>query len=446
MDRICLTLPTNRPCAATITALGAEAAHAAERFGVEVHLLVLDSAAPEAFAAHAAAAAACAGPGVVVHHLDEPAQRRFLEAVLDRAGLPDRDRLLDLLLPAALSYGACTDRAFLLAAALGCRSVHRRDSDSRYQEHAGATVFPIRWELAALGRTAGEAAGEVTRNALPAADLAKPVVLAGASFIGELSVDIAEIRRLDPAVYQEVVALWAPLDWSAEQKRALVEESFTGAGTEPFTADDALLAVVDPMRVDMCNVAFHRVHEEVPLPPATDTIGSDYFLLHLVQDAGLPGVQHNRHIVNYYTGERRTDAGFLAYQLRFAKFFLSMRYFNEIYRRMAAAGGALLDERHHVRTGALVDLVRASAGPDRTENLERLDTIDRCYRQLGGRYAEFAEQLAGRREELLDRAEADVEDFARLIEAWAPLVRASRETGLPVRTASAPDRMPAGRG
>ncbi|WP_309505694.1 DUF6271 family protein, partial [Streptomyces phytophilus] len=39
MARICLTLPTNRACAATIAAVHEEAAHAAAHFGAEVHFL-----------------------------------------------------------------------------------------------------------------------------------------------------------------------------------------------------------------------------------------------------------------------------------------------------------------------------------------------------------------------------------------------------------------------
>ncbi|WP_254406731.1 DUF6271 family protein, partial [Streptomyces sp. AC627_RSS907] len=181
-------------------------------------------------------------------------------------------------------------------------------------------------------------------------------VLVGASFVGELSVDISEIRQLDEDVYRDVVGLWAPADWSAEQKRELADESFTGAGTAPFTGDHALLTLVDPMRLDMCNISFQQVHERVPLPPATNTIGSDYFLMHLVHDAALPGVLHNRHIVNFYTTERRTDAGFMAYQLRFTKFFLSMLYLNAVYAAMAEAGPALLDDAHQVRAERVSEL------------------------------------------------------------------------------------------
>ena len=433
MRSICLALPTNRACAAAIAAVGREAAYAARYFDVEVHLLVLDSSRELDLAGHAKAVADLpAEPNVVVHHLGEAQQRAFLRAAIERAGLAKPELMLELMLPDAVSYGACTNRAFLIAAALGCASLHRRDSDSAYQSLDGETIFPIHHELMSLGRSARDAADGVTENELDPAAADRPVVLVGSSFIGELSVDIAEIQELDPAVYQDVVGLWAPGDWTAEQRRELVDESFKGAGTEPFAADHSVLTIADPMRLDMCNISFDReVYERVPLLPATDTIGSDYFLMHLVYDAGLPGVLHNRNIVNYYTAERRTGPGFTAYQLRFAKFFLSMLYLNFIYARMGEAGGALLDAGHHVRPDAVAGLARESARLPWDENERRLDVLDRSYRRLGGKYAQFADHLAQRRGQLLAEAQADIEDFALLVEAWEPLVRASRATSVP---------------
>ncbi|MGV9263875.1 DUF6271 family protein [Kitasatospora sp. NPDC003701] len=430
-DRICLTLPTNRACADTIASIGEEAAYAAGRFGVEVHLLVLDSSEESTFTVHAKAVDGLpAAAGVVVHHLDEARQREFLRRVIDASGVAEPARVLELMLPDAVSYGACTNRAFLIAAALGCRSVHRRDSDSAYQVLDGSPVFPIHHELLSLGKRAADAAPGVTENALDAAHAGKPVALVGGSFVGELSVDIGEIRELDRAVYDEVVGLWAPTGASAQERRELVDDSFVGGGTDPFTHDRAVLDVPDIFRIDMCNIGLdHEVYERLPLPPATDTIGSDYFLLHVVRDATLPGVVHNRHIVNYYTPERRTGPGFTAYQLRFTKFLLSMLYLYPVYFDMEAAGGALLDDEHRVRVAVIADSVRRSIGTDRAENVRRLAVLDRAYRQLGGRYAEFADHLATLRDRLLDEAQADTEDFALLIGAWGPLVRACRTAG-----------------
>ncbi|WP_369227316.1 DUF6271 family protein [Streptomyces sp. R39] len=432
MRRICLTLPTNRPCAATITAVAGEAAYAVQHFDAEVHLLILDSCAEPAYAEHAETVGRIPhDPRIVVHHLDEARQRDFLRRAIDRSGAVKPDLLLDLMLPAGLSYGACTNRAFLLAAALGCESVHRRDSDSRYQVVDGEPVYPVHHELLSLGGPAVDAARHVTETALAADRMNRPVAMVGSSFVGELSVDIGEIRRINPGVYHDMVGLWAPMEWSPERKRQLVDESFRGAGTDTFTADHSTLTVVDPMRVDMCNIAFYGVHEHVPLPPATDTIGSDYLLIHLVHDAALPGVLHNRNIVNFYTGERRTGSGFTAYQLRFVKFLLSMLYFNFVYDHMARAGAELLDAQGQVRASLVARLARQSAGLDCSENVHRLDVLDTAYRRLGGRYAEFADVLRSRRARLLDEARGDIEDFALLTESWEPLVGAARRSHVP---------------
>ncbi|MBV2355191.1 hypothetical protein KUM39_12555 [Streptomyces sp. J2-1] len=436
MTRICLALPTNRACSPALTALHAEARYAAEHFGAEVRLLVLDSADDRTRAEHARALDALdPAEGVTVHHLGEDLQRDFLRRTIQRSGHPEPERLLRLLLPDGVSYGSCTDRVFLLASALGCDSVHRRDSDSRYQLHHGAPVFPVHHELPWLGRPAADAMAAVPHEGLEPVLAGRPVSLAGASFIGELSVDISDMRRRDESVYHDVVGLWAAPGTSAEERRALVEESFTGAGTTPFTGDHVTLGLVDPMRVDMCNIAFHRdVYESVPLPPATDTIGSDYFLLHLVHDAGLPGILHNRHIENFHTPERRTDAGFTAYQTRFVKFLLSMLYFHHVYARMAAEGPALLDGRGAPGTGGavrperIVEFLRESTALDTAENEWRLDRIDTAYRKLGGRYAALADQLASQRDQLIAEARQDIEDHALLVAAWPALVEAARHT------------------
>ncbi|MER7582942.1 DUF6271 family protein [Kitasatospora sp. NPDC097691] len=432
MQRVCLALPTMRPCATTIADLAEEAAYAVANFDVEVHLLVLDTTDAAGFAENAGAVAALAPtPGVVVHHLGEARQREFLGRVAERSGAADPALLLDLMLPQAVAYGACTNRLFLAAAALGCTSVHQRNDDADFQTLDGRKVFPIHHELLSLGRPAGEAAAGVTRSELDPADADKPVVLVGGSFIGELSVDVSEIRELDPAVYHDVVSLWAPPLWSEEERNAVVEASFTGAGTEPFTADDSVLGVPDIWHVDMCNIALdHRVYELLPLLPSTETIGSDYFLSHVVLDSGLPGVVHNRHIVNYYTPERRTGPGFVAYQLRFVKFLLSMLYLYPVYGEMMDLGGDLLDDRHGLRVEPILDSVRRSTHWDRSRNEHCLDVLDRSYRKLGGKYAELADVVAGRRQQLLDEAQQDVERWAVLIEAWAALVAAARAEGL----------------
>jgi hypothetical protein len=170
----------------------------------------------------------------------------------------------------------------------------------------------------------------------------------------------------------------------------------------------------------MHNISFYGLHEKVPLPPATDTIGSDYFLIHVADRAGLPGVLHNRHIVNFHTAERKSDAGFLAYQMRFAKFILSMYYFHFIYERMTT------DDPKDISA-----IVRESTWQPRAANEAQAHLMEQAYRKLGGRFTGVADRIREHRDTLVFEARRDIEDYADLIDAWAGLVAAARETPLP---------------
>ncbi|TWF71804.1 DUF6271 family protein, partial [Kitasatospora viridis] len=379
MQRVCLALPTMRACPDTIVDLAEEAAYAVATFGVEVHLLVLDTTEAAEFAKNAAAVASLAPTaGVFVHHLGNAEQRDFLLGVAERSGAAaDPALLLDLMLPQGVAYGSCVNRLFLGATALGCTSAHLRNDDFDYQVVDGRKMFPIHHELLSIGKPAGEAVAGVSVSKLDPADADKPVMLVSGSFIGELNVDIGEIKELDPEVYRDLVRLWTPPVWPQEDRDAMVEVSFTGAGDEAFGDDESVLGVPDIWDVYMCNVALdHRAYEVLPLLPSLATLGSDYAVLHALVHAKLPGVIHKRHIVNYYTPERRIGAGFINYQLRFVKLLLSMLYLYPVYGGMIDLGPGMLDERNVLKVEPILDLVRGSAGWDRAGNEHCLDVVD----------------------------------------------------------------------
>ncbi|WP_327072659.1 DUF6271 family protein [Kitasatospora purpeofusca] len=432
MQRVCLALPTMRSCPGTIVDLAEEAAYAVATFGVEVHLLVLDTTDEAEFAKNADAVAALTPtPGVFVHLLGNEQQREFFRSVAERAGGADPELLLDLMLPPAVAYGSCVNRLFLAAAALGCTSTHLRNDDADFQVVDGEKVFPIHNELLSIGRPAGEAAAVVTRSELDPADADMPVMLVSGSFLGELNIDIGEILELDPAIYRDLVRLWTPPVWSDEDRDAMVDLSFKGVGAEPFDGDHSVLGVPDIWNVYMCNIALdHRAYEVLPLLPSIETIGCDYALLHALVHSKSPGVVHNRHIVNYYTPERRTDDGFIAYQTRFVKFLLSMLYLYPVYGGMIDHGRGLLDENHGLKVEPILELVRGSVDWDRAGNEHCLDVLDRSYRKLGGRYADLADVVAGKRQQLMDEAQEDAERWAVLVESWAGMVAAARAEGL----------------
>ncbi|WP_282204325.1 DUF6271 family protein [Kitasatospora fiedleri] len=142
----------------------------------------------------------------------------------------------------------------------------------------------------------------------------------------------------------------------------------------------------------MCNLALSReLYGRVPLPPATETIGTDYFLLHVAQHAALPGVLHNRHIVNFHTGERRTDSGRLAYHLRLAKFLLLSGRLGDLYTAMPRP-----DRPCSPSPDGWPPWSRDGGRP-RPDDPRRLATVEHAYRRLGPAWTPVADALAAHR-------------------------------------------------
>jgi hypothetical protein len=152
--------------------------------------------------------------------------------------------------------------------------------------------------------------------------------------------------------------------------------------------------------------------------------------MHAVECTCLPGVHHNRHIENFYTPGRKTGAGFMAYHMRLTKFFLSMIYFHDIYKNMAKAGESLLGPGHRILISPIIEMARQSLQLDKRENELKLNRLIDAYTRLGGRYVSIAGMIAGQRHQLILKAEQDINDFIVLMEAWAPLMNASKITCL----------------
>ncbi|WP_428751458.1 DUF6271 family protein [Vibrio cionasavignyae] len=426
MKKICLCLPTNRECASTIELLYRESLSAIDHFMVEIKLLVLDTSIGEAAIKNRNAVNEIRPTDKVeVIYLDESSQRAFLSRIAKKAQIPE-DRFQSLMLPKSVSYGACTNRAFIIASALGCSSIHRRDSDCTYQSKNGAIVYPLYNELRAIGEKAADVCELMTETDLTTEQKELPISVVGASFIGEMSVDIGEIASINQQAYFDTVSLWAKPSLNPSEKRALVEKSFRGGGQSRFVEDETKLGAADPMFMDMCNIAFENVHEQFPLPPAKNTIGSDYFLMHLIHNSSLPGVVHNRHIDNFYTPERRTEQGFREYQFRFVKFLLSMPYYHECYRLMAEENSNLLDKNQAINVPCVLDILRSSLTISSEEGYRVIEQLISTYCALGSKYERFANQLNEKAELLIAQAREDMADFVFLAECWESAILAAK--------------------
>lgn len=434
MSTACLALPTNRECSETISLLYQEALYGADVFSHRVFLLIIDTSEGNALVSNQEAVAQLKNTDKVeVIHLTREDQAKYFSCLFATCSGFDENTLSELMLPEGLSYGACTNRAFLFAQSLGCDSLHRRDSDCTYQKLDGKTVYPIHQELLALGKVAGSLNDPSIDNYLSTDQINQPVAMVAGSFIGEMSVDIHEIKEKDYNVYFNIVSLWSEQGASITQKSELVEESFKGAGNKQFNKDMAQLGTLDPMRVDMCNISFFGVHEVIPLPPAKDTIGSDYFLHHLVKHSTLPTLVHNRHIVNFYTPDRKTDSEFYKYHRRYAKFILSMPYLHRAYRVLEDYGSEkLLVDGNLINHQKVCEAIECALGIDDSYSHEVFESLIFNYKKLGGRFSSLANKLNDEKNKLYDQSKKDMQDFLYLAKLWPKLINNAKNNNLPV--------------
>ncbi|MGF1748335.1 DUF6271 family protein [Vibrio cionasavignyae] len=429
MKKICLFLPTNRECANAIGLMIKEAKYAVDNFNVLVHVLILDTSSGDEYKSNLDAVKQYDHVNKVsVSYFDDERQKSFIRNVINDAKQHDvMARLLAIMLPEGCSYGACTNRGFLISTAFGCDSIHRRDSDSRLQRVNGEYIFPIYQELRSLSQNAHDVSGNVDYVTLLPEQEQMPVSLVGGAFIGAMSVDVQEMQSINSDVYETIVSLDVPDSYSEAQRKEFVEKSFKGNGIKRFNGDRSSLCSVDPYAVDMCNVSFYKVHQKIPLPPAKSTIASDYFLIHMINSSKLPGVEHNRHIDNYHTPERKTDDGFFDYQIRLVKYYVSLNYFGFIFSRLDELGLELLDHDYQVNSEVVLAVIEESLKLDQETAKKTLNIIIKEYAKLGGRYEKLSCMISARFSELLSEAKADMEDFRFLTGVWSSLINSSKK-------------------
>ena len=423
MRNVCLSLPTNRECKETIKLLAYEAEYANKNFDINIKLLILDTSTKEIAQDNQSVLQSLKNElSIEIIYLNENEQDKFISDIVKNSGVEKPEKAIYLMSPKGVSYGACTNRAFLISSAMGCDILLRRDSDSRYQKLSNNYIFPIENELIALGIKAKDIIDKVNSSSLTHKQELMPISLVGGSFIGEMSVDISELKELSPSAYSKVVGLWAPTGSTEEEKKSLVDVSFTGGGTTRFTKDHKCLGTSDPMKIDMCNVGFYKVHQHIPLPPGEETTGSDYFLLHFVKSSTLPGISHNRHIENFYTPVRKTDDGFKKSQLRFCKFLISMPYLYSIYESMEKYGSNIINEEYEPRVELIKSFIDKSILINENVCNEKIEILINEYEKLGGRYEKFATDLKEKKVSLLNEVKEDFKNFSYLVSIWPNLI------------------------
>ncbi|MTD55585.1 DUF6271 family protein [Amycolatopsis pithecellobii] len=298
-----LYVPTNRPCADQISELAREALLIGTDGRSCVLALIEHSDAPWVDQHRKTLAEQRKSQGVKVIHLTAGVAGNFLRTVINRLDLPsaDSNRLLALLNPDELAYGAGPNKAALLAAALGCDTLHRRDSDVRVDEWSTGKAYPCVPELQALGRKIADLGLTLQPNGARNPDPSKTVNFVGTSSFGNSPHDRRDLLLAGEHFLVELELLAAP----DESPDHLLEELRQYLTVDPgirYTTDFAELDLT--ARTVMLSCAMKDVFLELPEMPIHRTLGTDYLRRNLLRNLHYPIIFHSRKVHHRYDDDR----------------------------------------------------------------------------------------------------------------------------------------------
>jgi hypothetical protein len=426
-------MPTNRPSMSAARYAMQECAVLQELSGQE-HLFVLveHDQSPHAGEHAEVLAQGATEYRVPTLHVTTERWNEILDRILREVpgAEAERDRFLRLLSPGGVAYSAGPNKAFLIAAALGVDTIHRRDSDHIPDLREDGPAFPGVLESGVIGRLLGEVS-PVTNLATARVDRSdEPVYFVGSGMFGDPPHDRRDLLSLDSRYVAQIEQLSSP-DESLDDLLAEVHTYFVD---EPATRyEDDFYELDRTGRTELGVSCLWRVFLELPEMPIHDTLGCDYFQKNLLYQLSRPVLFHSRKMRHEYDSERARGFGldrFVDYSMRDLRYLILWRVWVAHNRYIRAH----VDE--YLRPDGSLDASRYASGLVNAADHVLPDTVS-IPGGFADIYAQASANTSGSQAERLlavsDSARAlgplavgqvreGIDDFIWLIERWGDLV------------------------
>ncbi|MGH3936171.1 MAG: DUF6271 family protein [Pseudonocardiaceae bacterium] len=442
MTRI-LYVPTNRSCVPAISSGTAECATLAAETHEEHLFLLVEHDDGDRISEHSAALDEDRSRhGVPVLHLTVSAWRRVLSGILAESGLDaaDRDRAGNLLTRQGVAYGVGPNKAFLVSAALGVDTVHRRDSDHLPDTRDGGPTYPGLLETRAIGRPVREVSPITNADAVPPEQWDQIVLFTGSGMFGDPPHDRQELIAAGEEFGVRVLGLSSP--WmSPENLLRDVRGYFVGESTIRY--DDDFYAIDDSGRTELGVSCQRRIFLELPEMPIPNTLGCDYFQKNLLYQLDRPVMFHSRKMRHSYDARRAESSveSYVDYSMRDLRYVVLWPIWSRHNENIRANPATFLRPDGSIDADRYVASFRSALA----EKLPEAKGVGLKFAQV---YRDAAAQVDGTRAARLSAVAAEaerldveivgqisdgIEEFCWLTERWGALVRAAARTGDVVR-------------
>lgn len=431
-------IPTDRPSTQAIDAALEECRVLAESTGQEYLFLLVEHRDAPHVGLHAKQLANAAGQAGSVRavHVTPSAWERYLSDVLAQAwDERDRARLTRLLSYPGVAYGIGPNKAALVAAALGIKVLHRRDSDHIPDHREDGIAFPGVLEALVIGR---QLADVVPHAAVNEEGARRRVRFVGSSMVGDPALDRRDLLMVDPRLVAAIHQLANPAA-TAEELRSAVRRNFTDEIATRYEHDFYRLDVRGDTEIGVS--CMEGIFLQLPVMPLADTLGTDYVQKNLMYQIGWPVVFHSRKMVHRYAGGRsaREDVGAVTeYALRDLRYLILRRTRSAANEHLRTSPPVPPGDPDQLDLAAYADAWGAALSSEYPATLGMSEHYAAIYRSAAaraeGRQRDRLAAVARAAEELGSGANRDVAegiaDFRWLLGQWERLVGRAREHGV----------------
>ncbi len=427
LNRHCIVIPTDRECALPIREFYDEALYAKEKLDLDCCLVVIDTSDDESRSKNWQVINELRKKKEVKIYYFNPADLdAYIDKIITHPRLVnDRDKLSSLLNPEGCSYGAAANRTFLIAASIGSEYLHRRDSDTIPQKINSGRVFPIAQEYRFLGKTVNEIKQKVDIIEYSSPLDSVPVFLVGAGYIGEWSTELKELYDYSPELFYGHFCLTMP-DKEKEYVINWVNRHYFEENPKPFTSDKTELVARNGL--DIGNHALYRIFHELPVVPAKDVVGADYFHRQILLTLNLPSVYTNRHLVHFHTKERTTLEWFVKHQLRIVKYLAYRPYMHEFFRNIYKNKEKVFDNAGSFNNPIIAESVFKASEIDNNHSRDLILRQSQLMKKVKiEKYQVLYKAIIEQKEPILEELKNDIKDFAFLIYKWKDIIYAAKE-------------------
>lgn len=377
-----------------------------------------------------------------VIHFTVDRQHTFLENVIQRAGFiqDEAERLLALLLPEGIAYGAGPNKAALMAAALGVDVLHRRDSDTAPDMWQGKALFPSEIEYALIGRTLSDVADRI--DEFGHFDPSSTIYFVASDYQGDLPVDRLELAELSEDLLIDHERLEHPA-WTLAQLRESAKSYYLERNSIPYSHDSISIDTTGQTELGVSCV--FRLFRDLPEMPLQDTLGCDYMQKNLLYRVDWPIVYHNRRVTHRYSAERNTRQSadeFVRYNLMDARYKILWRIWSKHNRNLEAHASKLLE----APAGSVINAhyyadsfeQACEALPESELHGIVLDLAE-IYKRAAHlatdgqreKYHHLALTLTDNAADLVLQVRQGIDDFCFLIQRWGQLITSANAEGWP---------------